>query len=94
MIVLQTNTFIANYQGEPFMQSMFKNKWMVRLSFLIIGLAFCVIFDLSPDLTVSLELLPLPDDSLYRIYFFGILVGDFIICFIFENWKKILGYYK
>jgi cation-transporting ATPase 13A1 len=93
-IVIQTNTFVANYQGEPFMQSIFNNKWMIRLSGLIVGLAVCVIFDLSPDLTLSLELLPLPEDSLYRIYFLGILIADFIICFIFENWKKIFGYYK
>jgi hypothetical protein len=67
---------------------------MIRLSGFIVGLAVCIIFDLSPDLTMSLELLPLPEDSLYRFYFLGILIGDFIICFIFENWKKIFGYYK
>lgn len=93
-IVIQTTNFVANYQGEPFMQSMLNNKWMVRLSGFIVGLAVAVIFDLSPDLTTTLELLPLPEDSLYRIYFLGILIGDFIICFIFENWKKIMGYYK
>jgi len=93
-VVVQTINFIVNYQGEPFMKSIFQNKWLIRLSGLIIGLTVVVIFDLSPDLANSLELIQLPEDTIYRLSFLGILLGDFIICFIFENWKKILGHYK
>ena len=93
-VVIQTINFVVNYQGEPFMKSIFQNKWLIRLSGLIIGLTIVVIFDLSPDLANSLELIQLPEDTMYRLSFLGILVGDFIICFIFENWKKILCLYK
>lgn len=93
-VVIQTTNFVVNYQGEPFMKSIFQNKWLIRLSGLIIGLTVVVIFDLSPDLANSLELIQLPEDTVYRLYFLGILVGDFVICFVFENWKKIFGLYK
>lgn len=93
-IVNQTINFVVNYQGEPFMQSLFQNKWLVRLSGLIIGLTAIVIFDLSPELASSLELIQLPEDTVYRLSFLGILVVDFIVCYLFENWKKIFGFYK
>jgi len=93
-VVIQTINFVVNYQGEPFMKSIFQNKWLIRLSGLIVGLTVVVIFDLSPDLANSLELIQLPEDTIYRLTFLGILVGDFIICFVFENWRKILGLYK
>lgn len=93
-IINQTINFIVNYQGEPFMESIFKNKWLIRLSGLIVSLTVVVIFDLSPDLAKTLELVQLPEDVVYRMSFLGVLLGDFVICFVFENWKKIFRLYK
>ena len=93
-IINQTINFVVNYQGEPFMESIFKNKWLIRLSGLIVSLTVVVIFDLSPDLAKTLELVQLPEDVVYRISFLGVLLGDFVICFVFENWKKIFRLYK
>lgn len=86
--------FLVNYIGEPFMEGLSKNTWMQRLCYGVwIGVAVCV-FELHPDLNEYLEILPLPEDLYYKIYFMGILVVDLVICYVLENWKKILRLYK
>jgi cation-transporting ATPase 13A1 len=89
----QTINFAVNYQGEPFMRNMSENIWLKRLIFFIVGITLIVVFDLSMELNEALELVPLPSDMNYKIYFVVLLAADFIICFIFENWKKLLGKY-
>jgi cation-transporting ATPase 13A1 len=90
----QMINFVCNYQGEPFMRNLSENKWMTRLSALIIIVAGIVIFDLHPPLNESLELLPFPDDMTYKISFVVIMALDFTICYLLENWKKLFGFYK
>jgi len=89
----QTINFAVNYQGEPFMRNMSENIWLKRLIFFIVGITLIVVFDLSMELNEALELVPLPSDMNYKIYFVGLLAADFVICFVFENWKKLLGKY-
>jgi cation-transporting ATPase 13A1 len=89
----QTINFAVNYQGEPFMKNMSENIWLKRLIFFIVGITLIVVFDLSMELNEALELVPLPSDMNYKIYFVVLLAADFVICFIFENWKKLLGKY-
>lgn len=90
----QTINFVVNYQGEPFMQNMSQNKWLVRMTLGICVLSGIVIFDLHPQLNEALELLPLPDDLTYKFSFIGVMLVDFIICYFLENWKKIFKIYK
>lgn len=89
----QTINFVVNYQGEPFMENMSKNTWLMRLVTGIVGISVVIIFDLHPPLNESLELLPLPDDLTYKYSFVTIMVVDFMICYVLENWKKLFKYY-
>lgn len=89
----QTINFAVNYQGEPFMKNMSENIWLKRLIFFIVGITLIVVFDLSMELNEALELVPLPSDIYYKLYFVILLAADFVICYIFENWKKLLGKY-
>jgi manganese-transporting P-type ATPase len=90
----QTINFIVNYQGEPFMKNLTENKWLLRLVGGVLVLSTIVIFDLHPPLNESLEILPLPDDINYKLSFVGIMLADFLICYVLENWKKLLKIYK
>jgi cation-transporting ATPase 13A1 len=89
----QTINFVVNYQGEPFMKNMTDNKWLVRMVFGILALSSVVIFDLHPPLNEALELLPMPEDMTYRFSFIGVMLADFVICYLLENWKKLFKFY-
>ena len=93
-MINQTITFVVNYQGEPFMENLTKNSGLKKLLFGIIGLTIIVIFDLYPKLNEMLDLLPLPDDLMYRISLCIIMIVNFILCYLLENWPKLFGYYK
>ena len=90
----QTITFIVNYQGEPFMENLSTNGAMRKLIMGILAFSAVFIFDLFPQLNENLELVPLPDDSGYRMSLIFIMVTNFIICYLLEKWKNILGLYE
>ena len=89
-----TINFVVNYQGEPYMQKMSDNKWLMRLIWFVVGMSTIVIFDIHQPLNEGLELLPLPEDIVYKFKFIGIMSANFVISYLLENWKKLLGYYK
>ena len=89
----QTVNFAVNYQGEPFMKNLSENMWLKRLIFFVVGITLVVVFDLSMELNEALELVPLPSELNYKLSFIGLLALDFVICYTFENWKKLLGKY-
>ena len=89
----QSVNFAVNYQGEPFMKNLSENTWLKRLIFFVVGITLVVIFDLSMELNDALELVPLPTELNYKLGFVGMLSLDFVICYVFENWKKLIGKY-
>ena len=90
----QTITFIVNYQGEPFMENLSTNGAMRKMIWGILAFAVIIIFDLFPQLNENLELIPLPEDTLYKWTLIFIMVINFIICYLLEKWKNILGLYE
>ena len=90
----QTITFVVNYQGEPFMENLITNGAMRKLLYAILAFSVIFIFDLFPQLNENLELVPLPDDSGYRITLIIIMATNFVLCYILEKWKNILGLYE
>ena len=90
----QTITFVVNYQGEPFMENLITNGAMRKLIYAILAFSAIFIFDLFPQLNENLELVPLPDDSRYRYTLIFIMATNFVLCYILEKWKNILGLYE
>ena len=90
----QTITFIVNYQGEPFMENLSTNGAMRKLIMAILAFSAVFIFDLYPQLNENLELVPLPDDSGYRMTLIFIMVMNFILCYLLEKWKNLFGLYE
>lgn len=94
MMLNNVINFLVNYIGEPFMENLTKNKWMIRLCIGVWIMSIVLVFDLHPDFNEYLELLQMPDDMEYKIKFFSLMILDLIICYVLENWKKILRLYK
>ena len=90
----QTIIFIVNYQGEPFMENIWKNSFMIRLILIIFFFGIIIIFDLYPQLNEDLELVHLPEDMNYKISLITIMIINFIINYILENWKTLFGYFE
>ena len=86
--------FVVNYQGEPFMENMWDNSLMLRLIFAIIIFGFIIIFDLYPQLNEDMELVELPEDINYKITLIIIMLFNFTICYIIENWRNLFGYFE
>ncbi len=93
-MVNQTITFVVNYQGEPFMENLGQNSAMKKLVFGIIAITAVIIFDLYPQLNETLELVPLPDDTNYRMMLCGIMFFNFVLCYLLEKWKSLFGLYE
>ena len=90
----QTITFVVNYQGEPFMENLSKNGAMKKLIIGIIAFSSIFIFDLYPQLNENLELVPLPDDTTYRMTLIIIIVLNFVLCYLLEKWKSLFNLYE
>jgi cation-transporting ATPase 13A1 len=93
-MINQTITFVVNYQGEPFMENLSTNGAMKKL---LIGIAVfsCIfIFDLYPQLNENLELIPLPEDTIYRWSLICIILINFALCYLLEKWKSLFDLYE
>ena len=90
----QTITFVVNYQGEPFMENLSTNGAMKKLLIGIAVFSGIFIFDLYPQLNENLELIPLPEDTVYRWSLIGIILINFVLCYLLEKWKSLFGLYE
>ena len=90
----QTITFVVNYQGEPFMENLTTNGAMKKLLIGIAVFSGIFIFDLYPQLNENLELIPLPEDTVYRWSLIAIILINFLLCYLLEKWKSLFGLYE
>ena len=93
-ILCQINIFVANYQGEPFMENINKNSSMMKLIFAILVIGSVYIFDLYPQVNDDFEMVALPEDNLFRCLIICILLLNFCVCYFLEKWKNIFGLYE
>ena len=87
-IIMQVSTFVVNYQGRPFRESLMENK-PLRNSLAAVG-AICVIatLEIYPEFNEWLELVPMP--PVFKFKLISALVVDFFGCFIIEWTSKAL----
>ena len=93
-ILNQVIIFIANYQGEPFMENINKNSSMVKLIALILAIGSVYIFDLYPQVNDDFEIVALPEDYYFKLYIILIFSFNFGFCYVLEKWKFIFGLYE
>lgn len=81
-LLMQVSTFVVNYQGRPFRESLMENK-PLRNSLAAVG-AICAIaaLELFPEFNEWLELVPMP--PIFKIQLVSALLVDFFGCFAIE----------
>ncbi|KAI9339089.1 hypothetical protein BDR26DRAFT_862609 [Obelidium mucronatum] len=90
-LIMQISTFAINYQGEPFRESLFKNKSLYNSLLMVTGIAVLAASEISPELNSSMQLVPFPDDFRYKLMatmafdFGGAWVVEVITNFLFSD---------
>ena len=93
-ILNQVNIFIANYQGEPFMENISKNSSIMKVILAILSIGYVYIFDFLPVINDSLDLVALPEDNYFRFFIIFILLLNFGCYYVLEKWRNIFGLYE
>ncbi|KAF7682614.1 putative manganese-transporting ATPase PDR2 [Astathelohania contejeani] len=77
----QISTFIVNYIGRPFRESLIENG-PLRNSLILISLfVITLILEINPDFNLSMEIVSLGN---IRSKLIGVIIGDLILCYIIE----------
>jgi manganese-transporting P-type ATPase len=81
-LIMQVSTFVVNYQGRPFRESLMENK-PLRNSLGAVGL-ICLVaaLELFPEFNQWLELVEMPPN--FKIQLISALIVDFFGCFLIE----------
>lgn len=87
-IIMQVSTFVVNYQGRPFRESLIENK-PLRNSLAAVG-AICIIaaFEIYPEFNEWLELVPMPPT--FKTKLISALAIDLFGCYLIEWTAKKL----
>ena len=90
-LIMQISTFAINYQGEPFRESLFKNKSLYN-SIMIVGfIAVAAASEISSSLNSWMQLVPFPEDFKYKLMatmvfdFGGAWIVEQITAFLFSD---------
>ena len=81
-LIMQVSTFVVNYQGRPFRESLMENK-PLRNSLAAVGIICSIAaMELFPEFNEWLELVPMP--PLFKFQLISALLIDFFGCFFIE----------
>lgn len=81
-LIMQVSTFVVNYQGRPFRESLMENK-PLRNSLAAVGVICGVAaLELFPEFNEWLELVPMP--PVFKFKLISALLLDFFGCFFIE----------
>jgi manganese-transporting P-type ATPase len=78
----QISTFLVNYIGRPFRESLVENRKLLGCLILLLGFIFYILFDMNEDFSRVMEVISLNDLR----YFMGcVILGDIFLCFVVER---------
>ncbi|KAJ3411685.1 hypothetical protein HDV05_001846 [Chytridiales sp. JEL 0842] len=66
-LIMQVSTFAINYQGEPFRESLVKNKSLYNSIMIVSLIAAAAASEISPDLNDWMQLVPFPDEFRHKL---------------------------
>jgi len=81
---MQVSTFLVNYRGHPFMQSLFENR---ALLISLVSLSVCMwlaALEVVPEWNAFFELVPLPSPQ-FRYTMVGLMAGDLIVTYVLDR---------
>jgi cation-transporting ATPase 13A1 len=82
-LVMQLSTFVVNYQGRPFRESLFENKNLRNSLLAVSGVAMVAATEMIPEFNEWLQLVPMPPT--FRRKLLSILFMDFFGCWAVET---------
>lgn len=87
-LLLQVSTFVVNYQGRPFRESLFENKSLRNSLLAVSAIGMVAALELYPEFNEWLELVPMPPK--FKIQLVSAILIDFSGCFAIEFLSKRL----
>lgn len=78
----QISTFLVNYIGRPFRESLIENKKLLGCLTILLCSIFYILFDINSDFNSMMEIVSLEK---IRWLMCGVVVGDLAICFLIEK---------
>lgn len=81
-LIMQVSTFVVNYQGRPFRESLAENKHLRNSLLAVSGIAIVAAAELIPEFNEWLQLVPMP--PAFRRRLLGLLFLDFFGCMAIE----------
>ncbi|CEF67827.1 Cation-transporting P-type ATPase family and Cation-transporting P-type ATPase, subfamily V and P-type ATPase, A domain and HAD-like domain and P-type ATPase, cytoplasmic domain N-containing protein [Strongyloides ratti] len=82
-MTLQISTFIVNYRGRPFMESLIENKPLLYSIIAATSVVFTLASNAAPDMTNYFELVQFPDD--FRNKLIIVLIANIGVCYIIDT---------
>ena len=82
-VTLQLNTFVINYRGHPYMESLRENKALCYSAIFTAGFMLILTFGVIPDINTEFSLLVLPTDMQNEVFI--ALLGDSVTTFLLDR---------
>lgn len=82
-------TFAVNYRGEPFMESIRRNRPMFIALIILTFMVFSFASESSPEVNEEFEITVFPTEE-FRNRFLHLLVLDIVVCFVVEQASLML----
>ncbi|KAF1779664.1 P-type ATPase, cytoplasmic domain N [Phytophthora cactorum] len=81
--IMQVNTFVANYRGQPFMEGFWENKLFCRSALVNYAVLAVVIAEVFTPINAMLELVAMPNQET-QLVVAALMAGDTIVTLAFE----------
>lgn len=78
----QLSTFLVNYIGRPFRESLLENKKLSTCLLALFGFLLYLLFEMNPEFNLLMEVVSLGDLKSFMVYVIAI---DILLCFILEK---------
>uniref|UniRef100_A0A0K0F7K8 Cation-transporting ATPase n=1 Tax=Strongyloides venezuelensis TaxID=75913 RepID=A0A0K0F7K8_STRVS len=82
-MTLQISTFVVNYRGRPFMESLFENKPLLYSIIAATSVVFTLASNAVPEMTSYFELVQFPDD--FRNKLIIVLIANIGVCYVIDT---------
>ncbi|KAI9982951.1 hypothetical protein PInf_006802 [Phytophthora infestans] len=81
--IMQVNTFVANYRGQPFMEGFWENKLFCRSALVNYAVLAAIIAEVFTPINAMLELVAMPNQET-QLVVAALMAGDTIVTLAFE----------
>ncbi|CAI5720851.1 unnamed protein product [Peronospora effusa] len=89
--IMQVNTFVVNYHGQPFMEGFWENKLFYRTALFNYAVLAIVTAEVFTPINSMLELVAMPNKQT-QIAVAALMVGDTIVTLAFEHAVQMIAY--